>query len=123
MKNIIEEISVKKIIFDDDPDISWLQQYDENSEDPEIRKYAKQDKKRLEAYYNEEWHFIGVQAVAEVRLGGVCQTIKSGGLWGIESDSSEDYIESIYKEEKEDLSDMLQSIGFSTKEIEGEWKQ
>ena len=88
--------------FDDDGDISYLQQY---------------DKKRLEAYYNNEWHFVGIQAVAEIRIDGLLQTINSGGLWGIESDSSDEYFDEVFEEEKEQLKDVLLQLGFTEKQI------
>ena len=103
--------------FDDDEDISYLQQYDINSKNPDERQNAKQDKKRLEAYYNNEWHFVGVQAVAEIRINGLLQTISSGGLWGIESDSSDEYFDEIFEEEKEQLKDVLLQLGFTEKQI------
>ena len=116
MTKEIESISCQQI-FDGDGDISWLQQYDINSKDIEERKYALQDKKRLEAYYNDEWHFVGVQVVAEIRIDGLLQTISSGGLWGIESDSSDEYFDEIFEEEKEQLKDVLLQLGFTEKEI------
>ena len=121
MTKEIESISCQQIFdvdgVDVDWDISWLQQYDINSKDSEERKYALQDKKRLEAYYNNEWHFVGVQAVAEIRINGISQTISSGGLWGIESDSSDEYFDEIFEEEKEQLKDVLLQLGFTEKEI------
>jgi hypothetical protein len=121
MTKEIESISCQQIFdvdgVDVDGDISWLQQYDINSKDSEERKYALQDKKRLEAYYNNEWHFVGVQAVAEIRINGISQTISSGGLWGIESDSSDEYFDEIFEEEKEQLKDVLLQLGFTEKEI------
>jgi len=103
--------------FDDDGDISYLQQYDINSKNPDERQNAKQDKKRLEAYYNNEWHFVGVQAVAEIRIDGLLQTISSGGLWGIESDSGDEYFDEIFEEEKKQLKDVLLQLGFTEKQI------
>jgi len=121
MTKEIESISCQQIFdvdgVDVDGDISWLQQYDINSKDSEERKHALQDKKRLEAYYNNEWHFVGVQAVAEIRINGISQTISSGGLWGIESDSSDEYFDEIFEEEKEQLKDVLLQLGFTEKEI------
>jgi len=116
MTKEIESISCQQI-FDGDGDISWLQQYDINSKDIEERKYALQDKKRLEAYYNDEWHFVGVQVVAEIRIDGLLQTISSGGLWGIESDSGNEYFDEVFEEQKEQLKDVLLQLGFTEKEI------
>ena len=103
--------------IDEDPEISYLQQYDINDKDPEIRKYAKQDKERLESLYAGNWEFIGIQAKAEIRINGISQVITSGGLWGIESDSGDEYFEEIYQEEKEDLKNSLLELGFDSKEI------
>lgn len=116
MTKEIESISCQQT-FDDDGDISYLQQYDINSKNPDERQNAKQDKKRLEAYYNNEWHFVGIQAVAEIRIDGLLQTISSGGLWGIESDSSDEYFDEIFEEEKEQLKDVLLQLGFTEKQI------
>ena len=116
MTKEIESISCQQI-FDVDGDISWLQQYDINSKDSEERKYALQDKKRLEAYYNDEWYFIGIQAVAEIRINGISQTISSGGLYGIESDSGDEYLDEVFEEQKEELKDNLLELGFTEKEI------
>lgn len=116
MTKEIESISCQQI-FDVDGDISYLQQYDINSKDTEERKYALQDKKRLEAYYNDEWYFIGIQAVAEIRINGISQTISSGGLYGIESDNSNEYFDEVFEEEKEQLKDVLLQLGFTEKQI------
>lgn len=116
MTKEIESISCQQI-FDVDGDISYLQQYDINSKDSEERKYALQDKKRLEAYYNDEWYFIGIQAKAEIRINGISQTISSGGLYGIESDSGDEYLDEVFEEQKEELKDNLLELGFTEKEI------
>jgi len=103
--------------IDEMSDISYLQQYDINDKDPEIRKYAKQDKERLESLYAGNWYFIGIQAKAEIRINGIGQVITSGGLWGIESDSGDDYFDEIYQEQKEELKNSLLELGFDAKEI------
>lgn len=65
--------------------------------------YKTEDQARLDAWQNDEWHFIGIQAKATcliVRNGtGVYYTLTSPGLWAIESDSDESYLESVYEEE------------------------
>jgi hypothetical protein len=116
MTKKIESISCQQT-FDVDGDISWLQQYDINSKDSEEQKCALQDKKRLEAYYNDEWYFIGIQAVAKIRINGISQTISSSGLWNIESDSGDEYFDEVFDEEKEQLKDNLLELGFTEKEI------
>lgn len=82
-----------------------------------MRKNAAQDYARLEAFNNEEWGFIGIQATAEIVIAGVCQTIQSGGLWGIESDSEESYFRSIEREELTSLRGILSAMGFSKRAI------
>lgn len=59
---------------------------------------VEQDYQRAEAYNRGEWCMVGVYAVANIRIhtpqGGYSsiQTIRTPGLWGIESDSTDDYI-------------------------------
>jgi|ERR1041384_595836 hypothetical protein len=52
-----------------------------------------QDWQRMEALNDGHWHFIGIIAKAEIRnpQTSCVQTIHSGGVWGIESDSSPEY--------------------------------
>ena len=96
---------------DPDPDISYLEQ-DEFEE-------------RLAAYKAGEFDFVGVRAEAEVLIEETVQTLTSGGLWGVESDSGEEYIESVAVEEYEQLRKVLKTVGVSTaqlpQEIEREW--
>jgi hypothetical protein len=90
------EISVDRII-DHDPDYSYL--------DPI------ENRDRLNGLYEGNWHYIGIMARAVVTINGTIQTIRSGGLWGIESDSGEDYLTSVENEEKEALIDILSTLG------------
>lgn len=79
---------------------------------------VEQDYKRMEAGNNGEWHFIGIRADAEIQLtGDLCQHLTSGGLWGIESDSGEDYMGNIEQEQLEELRGELQAVGFTAEEI------
>jgi len=88
-------------------------------ESPEdIRNYVRQDYERMERLNAGDWYFIGIRAEAEVVLtGSVVQTISSGGLWGTESDSRREHIESIEQEELADLSEQLHAVGFSKRAI------
>ena len=61
--------------------------------------------------------FIGIRAEAEIVVHGVCQTITSGGLWGIESDSARQYLSDVEQEEVDQLKAILQSLGFSDSEF------
>jgi len=82
-----------------------------------MRENARKDYARMEAYNREEWHFISIQARAEIVLDGTCQTIKSGGLWGIESDSDESYFHEVEREELTSLRGILHTMGFSKRAI------
>lgn len=77
-----------------------------------------EDYARLEAYNRGDWCMVGVWAEAEVVLTGNCvQKIRSGGLWGIESDSGE-YLTEVAKEEVEQLKDELIALGFRRSTID-----
>ena len=45
------------------------------------------------------------------RDGGICHTVKSPGLWGIETDHDDAYVAEVGAEEKETLADMLRVMG------------
>ena len=100
--NRILSISAKQIC-DPFPDSSYLE-----SE-------AFQD--RRQQYVNGDFGFIGIRAEAEIVVAGVCQTITSGGLWGIESDSTPDYLSEIGQEEIVQLQEILHALGFSLEVI------
>jgi hypothetical protein len=92
-----------------------------------IRKYTRQDYDRMESYNSLQWCYLGIRVEANVMLHvkqenmdsitGHIQTITSGGLWGIESDSDKSYIESVEQEELSALKSELKAIGFSTRTI------
>jgi hypothetical protein len=69
----------------------------------EIAKYVAQDQARLEAYYAKEWCYIGIRAVATIRVYSgryvTEYTLKSPGVWGIESDSDSSYLDEVYLDE------------------------
>ena len=71
---------------------------------------------QLAAYQNGDFTFVGVRAEAEVVIEGVVQTLTSGGMWGVESDSKE-YIEEVAVEEYAALREILTSIGVSTSQV------
>lgn len=74
--------------------------------------YARQDAARLAAFHAGDWHMQGCWAKAEVVVNGVCQRIGSGGLWGIESDSSETYRREVEEEQRAQLLEILATLGF-----------
>jgi hypothetical protein len=97
----VQEIRVR-VLHDEDPDTSFIDQ-DEFAD-------------RREAYQRGDFTFVGVVAEADVVIEGTVQTLKSGGLWGIESDSDEAYIEEVALEEYNGLRDVLKAVGVSTSE-------
>lgn len=89
----------------------------EGSDD--FQRYGKQDFDRMEALNRGDFYYMGVWAEARVKLtdGDLTQTISSGGLWGVESDSPEDYLLDIEKEELVTLRRELIAVGFSNRQI------
>ena len=93
-----------------DPDASptdYLFQDEDNREE---------DQARLNAWRNDEWSFIGIRARATLFVpigGGSFTTMElcSAGLWGIESDSGEEYLASVFEDEKGALVDQLATLG------------
>jgi hypothetical protein len=91
---------------DEYPDTSWL---DDDA-----------GRERLDAFREGTWHLIGIQASANVLipLGShfVTQTVTSPGLFGIESDSDEAYLDEVFAEECASLAAMLSAIGVTVTE-------
>jgi len=91
----------------------------------DIRKYVRQDFERMESLYRGDFCFIGIRAEAEwsitqteyARNGSLIQTVTSGGLWVIESDSSSEYLKEIEQEQLAELRSQLKAIGFSSRAI------
>ena len=98
----LREIRVR-VMHDEDPDPSYLDQ--DEFED------------RKEEFERGDFSFVGVRAEADVVIEGVVQTLTSAGLWGIESDSGEEYIEDTALEEYDGLRDILKAVGVSTSQV------
>jgi hypothetical protein len=98
----VQEIRVR-VMPDEDPDTSFLDQ-DEFAD-------------RKEAYDRGDFAFVGVRAEADVVIEGLVQTLTSGGLYGIESDSDEAYVEDVALEEYDALRDVLKAVGVSTAQV------
>ena len=85
------------VIPDDSPDASYLDQ-----EGFEGRKAQ---------YERGEFHFIGIQAAVTLPIpcssGLVEITLKSPGLWGIESDFDAEYLGSVFEEESDILTGVV----------------
>lgn len=88
---------------------------DEDADDSYLDQDEFED--RREAYRRGDFAFVGVRAEAEVVLGGIIQTLHSGGLWGIESDSGEGYITDVAGEEWTELRKILTDIGVPTSQL------
>lgn len=100
---------------DYDPDTSYLYQDD----------LWEEFRERREAAERGDFYWIGVYAHVEVLLptpdgivldGGKTytrHTLQSPGLWGIESDSDDDYLNEVFQEERAQLIENLKKMGFS----------
>ena len=103
-------------------------------EEAEIRQYCKQDYERMEAYNNQQWCFVGIRAEAKIKVQTgqskysrefdplLNQTITSGGIWGIESDSDKYYFAGVEAEELSELRKTLEALGFSKRAISTAFK-
>ncbi len=87
-----------------------------------VLQWILEDHKRLDEY-GQTWHTIGIHAEATVsysvdnrfRRG---DALSSSGLWGIESDSSEDDFKEIEHEQLDDLKEHLQHFGIDVSNFE-----
>ena len=84
-------------IADPDADTSYLEQ--EGFEE------------RREAYERGEFGYVAVRATCEILVNGIIETIDSPGLWGIEDDSSPDYLDEIADDERQILVGVLRELG------------
>jgi hypothetical protein len=89
----------------DDDSHRTFEDYDGHEEGSEDEAAARE---RWSGYERGEWSFIGVRAKAEIHVpiggGSFCiYTVTSPGLWGVESDSGEEYLASVYEDEKAEL--------------------
>ena len=102
MKKLLKFDSVEEP--DSDPDVSYLDNFPE----------------RKAEYYNQGFYHVGIYAVAEVSVNGIWQKLKSSGLWGIESDSDEEYFDSVRSQEIGELMSILIELGFDKDEVQKE---
>lgn len=72
---------------------------------------------RLQQYQDGLFAYIGIYAEADVTTGSVVQTLRSGGLWGIEDDSDAAYLKEIEGEELAALRAELYQFGFSKRAV------
>lgn len=92
---------VRETIPDEDADVSYLEPGGRgpgmSAEDDAA------DAARLAAFKRGDWYMLGVRARAKVEISRpgytTCYEITSPGLWNVESDSGEDYLAEIFKDE------------------------
>ena len=90
----------------------------------ELEESGHPEDKALIDSYNEDWVYIGIYAEAEVsypinpmghkRL----EWLKSSGLWGIESNSDEEYLEDIEREQLDNLREHLEVFNIDVSNID-----
>jgi len=93
----------------------------QNNTSEDNAKYAEQDYKRMMQLNNGHFCFIGIWADAEIGLprgdSYLCQSVTSGGLWGIESDSDKSYFAEVEQEQLAELRGVLADFGFPKRAI------
>ncbi len=134
-------------VVDTEPDASWIGEYSvaatspaaidrEERGDKERGQYRyfnpantgeetgnpnsqEEDYQRMESYNRGAWCFLGIIAKAEVQTGrdSPIQTIRSGGLLGVESDGGNAYLNQVEDGEKSELFGELKRMGFSESHI------
>jgi hypothetical protein len=72
---------------------------------------------RLAAYEQDEFNLVCVRAEAEVIIEEIPQTLTSGGMPGIESDSEDEYLDEIIAREWEALRAVLKTVGVPTDQL------
>ena len=82
-----------------------------------MEKNAAMDYNRMESLNRGDWQFIGIRACADITINGIGQSIYSGGLWGIESDSEESYLAEEEANQLAELRTILHDLGFSLRAI------
>lgn len=127
----IDSIKVERLT-DECPDVSYLEteqdeqgniisscQYtqEEYLKNPkQVQGYIDEDNNRLEKFYSGEICMLGIQVKAEVSYSldkqgnRRIEHFTSGGLWGIESDSDEEYLKDIQVEQVDDLRGHLEQF-------------
>lgn len=124
MKNSTKVTAVKIIRQADScADLSFLDQFENAPKGSEERKYYKADQKR-KADYGNGWEMVGIRVVIAVVLpSGTVQTFKSGGLWGIDSDSDESYFNEVALEEYVALRADLEALNIDAAQLDTLWAE
>ncbi len=76
---------------------------------------VEQDFTRMEDYNRGNWYMTGIAASVTLRIpqgdgGFILHTVETPGLWGIESDSDEAYVQEVFREECSTLVKMIQQL-------------
>jgi len=134
MKRILEITLVRE--YDSDPDLSWLITECELTPDLRIISSCRYSDETILEYgeeqvlewiaedhaqyrtYGDSWHMVGVRAVAEVVVRGAIITVQTPGIWGIESDSDEEYFNAVALDECDYLRELLLEMDFCEAEIQ-----
>jgi hypothetical protein len=90
----------------------------EEDPDPDVSYLAQEDlAERRTAHERGEFGLVGVRVEADVFIEGTEQTLTSPGLWGVESDLSEDELDQLVAEEWSALRAVLKAVGVSTEQL------
>ena len=134
MKRILKVTLVRE--YDSDPDLSWLITECELTPDLRIISSCRYSGETILEYgeeqvlewiledhaqystYGDSWHMVGVRAVAKIVVRGAIITVQTPGLWGVESDSAEEYFDEIALGECDHLREILLEMGFCEAEIQ-----
>ncbi len=81
------------------------------------RHYCRRDFERMETY-GKDWWMLGIWAEANVVINNVIQTVSSGGLFGVESDSKGDYLIEVAREEIVSLKAIMEAMGLVSDDLE-----
>jgi len=138
---------VVRTVPDEEPDLSWLKtEYDAErhtitsscrctNDDvkhygwKKVKQWIDEDNHRFNTH-GVTWSCVGVEAVAIIDIlleagpngFAICQTVKSGGVWGIENDSDSDYLHEEGENELGQLRDILTALGVEQVEIDNALK-
>ncbi len=97
--------------------------YSKGEADYLARSYTYQDYRRMERLNRGDWLYMGIEAEAMIKypIGGGnyrLQRFTSGGLWGIESDSGDDYITEVENDQLFDLKAHLETFGVNVRNFD-----
>jgi hypothetical protein len=97
-----------------------VHEHDEEASEPELSgdpDYRREDEERIEAWRRDEWWYLGVYVEIDLVVSGTLQTVRSPGLWGVESDSDDAYFRSVASDEYDELLGILGQLGVSKNRV------